>query len=35
VTCNGCDTTPTIAADALDIDGRIDGAETEAEPFDG
>jgi len=24
-----------IAADALDIDGGIDGAETEAEPFDG
>ena len=24
-----------IAADALDIDGGIDGAETEAEPFGG
>ena len=35
VTYNGCDTTPTITADALDLDGGIDGAESDAEAFGG
>ena len=32
-TYNGCDTTPTITADALDLDSSIDGAESDAEAF--
>ena len=32
---NGCDTRPTITADALDLDGGIDGAESDVEAFGG
>lgn len=35
VTFNGCDATPTIAADVLDLDGGIDGSESDAETFGG
>lgn len=35
VAYNGCDTTPTITADALDLDGGIDGSESDAEAFSG
>lgn len=35
VASNGCDTTPTITADALDLDGGIDGAESDVETFGG
>jgi polyhydroxybutyrate depolymerase len=33
VAYNGCDTTPTITVDALDLDGGIDGAESDVEAF--
>ena len=33
VTYNGCDPAPTITADALDLDGGIDGAESDVEAF--
>ena len=32
-TSNGCNTTPTITADALDLDGAIDGDESDVEAF--
>jgi polyhydroxybutyrate depolymerase len=32
---NGCDPTPTLTADALDLDGGIDGAESDAAAFGG
>jgi polyhydroxybutyrate depolymerase len=35
VTYNGCDTTQTVTAGALDLDGGIDGAETDIEAFGG
>ncbi len=35
MTYNGCDATPTITADALDLDGSIDGSESDAEAFGG
>ena len=35
VAYNGCDTTPTVTVDALDLDGDIDGAESDAEAFGG
>ena len=35
VAYNGCDTTPTVTVDALDLDGGIDGVESDAETFGG
>jgi len=35
VTYNGCDTSPTITPDALDLDGGIEGAESDTEAFGG
>ncbi|MDC3402481.1 hypothetical protein OAX95_00925, partial [bacterium] len=35
VAYNGCDTTPTFTADALDLDGGLDRAESDVEAFGG
>ena len=35
VAYNGCDTTPTSTVDALDLDGGIDGVESDVEAFSG